>query len=100
MAGERIAKIIIDSGKKPNSTTTDFLYGVVTSSTPLRIKIDGRFEVGEDFLILSMLCQEKIVTIPPSTQITLWEGLAVNDIVKLLRINSGQTYYVMEKEAV
>ena len=123
-----------EAGKVPSGETTDLLFGVVTSVSPLKIKIDNRFEVDERFLILSALVKETIIKIPkreenehthvipqhttslggqqdPHTHtvpqmdtlsalpdIFLWRGLQVGDKVRILRVNQGQMFYVLERE--
>ena len=88
MAGNKLLKIMQEAGKIPAGETTDLLFGVVTSVSPLKIKIDNRFEVDEKFLILSALVKET----------TLWRGLIVGDKVRVLRVNQGQMFYVLERE--
>lgn len=95
MAGNKLVKIMQDAGKVPGSESTDLLFGVVTSTDPLKIKIDNRFEVDEKFIILSTLVKETIIKIP---NILLWRGLIVGDKVRVLRVNQGQMFYVIERE--
>ena len=133
MAGNKLLKIMQEVGKMPAGETTDLLFGVVTSVSPLKIKIDNRFEVDEKFLILSALVKETVINIPereenkhlhvipehttspagdgPHTHtipqmntysalpsILLWRGLIVGDKVRVLRVNQGQMFYVLERE--
>ena len=134
MIGNKLVKIMQEAGKVPSGETTDLLFGVVTSVSPLKIKIDNRFEVDERFLILSALVKETIIKIPrreenehthvipqhttslggqqdPHTHtipqmdtrsalpdILLWRGLRVGDKVRVLRVNQGQMFYVLERE--
>ena len=133
MAGSKLVKIMQDAGKMPAGETTDLLFGVVTSVSPLKIKIDNRFEVDEKFLILSALVKETVIKIPerdannhrheipqhttspagegPHTHIIptyntnnalpdilLWRGLQVGDKVRILRVNKGQQFFVLERE--
>ena len=88
MVGNKLLKIMQEVGKMPAGETTDLLFGVVTSISPLKIKIDNRFEVDEKFLILSALVKKT----------HLWRGLIVGDKVRLLRVNQGQMFYVLERE--
>lgn len=64
MAGSKLVKIMQEAGKPPTGEITDLLFGVVTSVSPLKIKIDNRFEVDEKFLILSALVKETVINIP------------------------------------
>lgn len=134
MAGNKLLKIMQEAGKVPAGETTDLLFGEVTSVSPLKIKIDNRFEVDEKFLILSALVKETVIKIPerdannhkhkipqhttssggqqdPHTHIIsqmdtlsalpdilLWRGLEVGDKVRVLRVNQGQMFYVLERE--
>jgi hypothetical protein len=96
MAGSKLINIIQNAGKMPTGETTDLLFGVVTSVSPLKIKIDNRFEVDEKFLILSALVKETTISVLPN--ILLWRGLIVGDKVRVLRVNKGQMFYVIERE--
>lgn len=133
MAGSKLVKIMQEAGKPPTGEVTDLLFGVVTSVSPLKIKIDNRFEVDEKFLILSALVKETIINIPEREEnkhlhvipehttspagdgshthtipqmntysalpsILLWRGLIVGDKVRVLRVNQGQMFYVLERE--
>ena len=93
MVGNKLLKIMQEAGKMPTGETTDLLFGVVTSVSPLKIKIDNRFEVDEKFLILSALVKETVLP-----DIFLWRGLIVGDKVRVLRVNQGQMFYVLERE--
>jgi hypothetical protein len=133
MAGNKLIQTIQSMAKPPIGETTDLLFGEVTSVSPLKIKIDNRFEVDEQFLILSALVKETVIKIPereenkhlhvipqhttsaagegPHTHtipqmntlsalpdILLWRGLIVGDKVRVLRVNQGQMFYVLERE--
>lgn len=64
MAGETLIRLIQDAGKPDASKSTDLMYGEVTSVSPLKVRVDNRFEVDEQFLILSALVKETIITLP------------------------------------
>lgn len=63
MAGNRLIQTIQSMAKPPVGETTDLLFGEVTSVSPLKIRVDNRFEVDSQFLILSELVKEKVITI-------------------------------------
>lgn len=88
MQGEKLLQTLQNVAKPNVNDLTDLVYGEVISESPLEIKIDNRFIVGESFLILSVLCQ----------RVSWWEGLKVGDRVRMLRVSQGQLFYVMEKE--
>jgi hypothetical protein len=142
MAGNKLIQTIQSMAKPPIGETTDLLFGEVTSVSPLKIRVDNRFEVDEQFLILSALVKDTVINIPaidasyrddkqhshviPATvtlsidsddesvghnhkisswntqlslpSIRLWRGLIVGDKVRLLRVNNGQMFYVIERE--
>lgn len=58
MPGERFINIMQRAAKgvNPETDKADIVMGVVTSTAPLLIKVENRFEVGEDFLLLSPFC--------------------------------------------
>lgn len=93
MAGNKLIQTIQSMAKPPIGETTDLLFGEVTSVSPLKIRVDNRFEVDEQFLILSALVKETIIH-----SITLWRGLIVGDKVRLLRVANGQMFYIIERE--
>lgn len=88
MAGEKLLQVVRQAGKPDPGELTDLVYGEVTSVDPLKIKVDQRFEVEAEFLILSVLC----------TEVSWWRGLLVGDIVRMLRVAGGQRFYVIERE--
>lgn len=142
MAGNKLIQTIQSMAKPPIGETTDLLFGEVTSVSPLKIRVDNRFEVDEQFLILSALVKDTVINIPaidasyredkqhshviPATvtlsidsndepvghdhkisswntqlslpSIRLWRGLIIGDKVRLLRVNNGQMFYIIERE--
>lgn len=88
MQGEKLLEVLRKTGKPNVNDLVDLVYGEVVSEDPLQIKVDNRFIVDESFLILSVLCQ----------RVSWWEGLKAGDRVRMLRVNQGQLFYVMEKE--
>lgn len=129
----KILNVIKKSTKRNPGTVTDLVWGEVKSISPLMIKVDNRFDITEEFIILSALCQEAIIKVPTEAitkhvhtvpqhttdpgggpvhthtvqpiitisampEIRLWRGLQVGDNVRMLRINEGQSYFVLERE--
>lgn len=84
---------------------SDEVLGTVLSVSPLQIWIDAKQILTEDFLELSALVQEnKIhVSLPVSSggkaegEITLWRGLQDGDTVRMLRVQKGQRFIVLER---
>lgn len=87
MAGNKLIKTIQSMAKPPVGETTDLLFGEVMSVSPLKIRVDNRFEVDEQFLILSALVKET----------PFWRGLIIGDKVRLLRVSNGQMFYIIER---
>ena len=123
-----------------------FITGEVVSINPLRIKINEKFILEENSLLLSATVKETWIDIPTTTgdeasedggtdgvfmhrhhivaqtelandgqgvdhkhdidvwtkyslpKIRLWRGLIVGDIVRLLKVQDGQFYFVLERE--
>lgn len=103
MAGEHLARIIKDSKPKENHLS-DMVYGVVTSTSPLTIRVDNRFSVTSRHLILSQMVRPLSVTISVtidgrtgtgSSQV--FRSLQSGDLVWMLRVSKGQKYYVLDR---
>lgn len=127
-----------------------FITGEVVSVAPLQIKINDKFTLDENSLLLSATVKETWIDIPTTTgteagedngtdgvfmhrhhivaeteeandggqgaqphkhaidiytkydlpKIRLWRGLAVGDIVRLLKVQDGQFYFVLEREEI
>lgn len=120
-----------------------FLTGEVISVNPLQIKINEKFILEENSLLLSATVKETWIDIPTTPEsesegkdgvfmhrheidaetelandgqgsdhkhaikiyteyalpkIRLWRGLVVGDVVRLLKIQDGQFYFVLERE--
>ena len=65
MAGEKLARAIKQCASQaiPKTSLTDLMFGTVTSTDPLKIMIENRFEVDSNFLLLSPFCMEKKIQI-------------------------------------
>ena len=63
MAGERIVNIMNQVRNEEKNDTTDLLFGIVTAVNPLKIKVENRFEITEEFLLLSAMCRQMTVSI-------------------------------------
>lgn len=55
--GHRLAQLMREAGKTPQNEVVDIVVGVVTSTKPLKVKVENR-ELTESFLILGALCKE------------------------------------------
>lgn len=114
MPGEKLLAVMQHAarGEQSRSTPTDFVYGNVTSVTPLVIQPEGKQPLDADFLILSALCKPFVTTLlrhqhresdGDDTDIRLdpvlvWRGLQVGDRVRMLQCCGGQKFYVLDRE--
>ena len=111
-----------------NYTPFEYCVGEVTSVDPLLIKVSDRHELDASHFILSGFVQETWINVPwhespghfhhniqPTDsqgdteqefddlkalpKILLWRGLRKDDIVRMLKVQNGQYYYVLERES-
>lgn len=98
MKGQKLIEVMRELGKVPTQELADLVFGEVVQTTPtMLIKVDNRITIDSTFFILSHLCQQH-TAIAPNTGVVLWRGLQVGDKVRMLRVNQGQMYYVIERE--
>jgi Protein of unknown function (DUF2577) len=118
MAGERTINLIRQIVKEtnPDSDQPAIVFGQVTSVDPITISVDSRLTLTREFLLLSPFCHTRKTTIknlslstagdPSHThtiadaEITLWNGLAVGDIVSMIRLAKSQIFYVLHKGGI
>ncbi len=55
--GHRLAQLMRQAGQTPQNEIVDIVLGEVTSTSPLKVKVENR-ELTESFLILGALCKE------------------------------------------
>ena len=121
MAGERLVKWMNEL-KISESDRTDFVFGEVIGISPLRVRVENRFDVGEDFLILSQMVKEHKIQVPtPATvqtsqveiegqsvvtavsleqglqDIIIFRSLQIGDHVRMIRGQKSQLFYVIER---
>lgn len=103
MPGEELARIIKDC-KPKDSDLSDMVYGVVSSTSPLTIRVDNRFSITSRHLILSQMVRPLSVSISvtidgktgtASSQV--FRSLQSGDRVRMLRVSKGQKYYVLDR---
>ncbi|WP_342480038.1 DUF2577 domain-containing protein [Paenibacillus sp. FSL L8-0340] len=70
--------------------------GSVTKINPLRVLVDSRLELTEDFLIVSETLTEMKVTIG-NQEIVIRKPLAKGDKLLLIRMQGGQRYVIMDR---
>ena len=115
MPGEKLVDAMMKAAAAQGAreTPTDFVYGTVISVSPLRIEVEGKFPVDEGNLILSCLAKPFVTTLLKHRHlcekcedfddiqldpVMVWRGLAIGDRVRMLQCNSGQKFYVLERD--
>ena len=110
MAGEKIAKMLCGS---QNAYGENMVFGVVVSTSPLKVKIDDKLTLDENHLYVGKLCREtkaykdihnhqypktnpSNVTKETEKFVTLWRGLNAGDKVVLFSFNNDQIFYIQE----
>lgn len=99
MAGEKIVQLIKKS-KLKESDLSDLVYGQVISTSPLKIRVENRFEIGAPFIELSRMVKELVVSITidgKTGSATVFRDLRMGDNVRMLRAQKSQKYYVLER---
>lgn len=112
-------KQMLDMMKARGGNEQDYaeeVYGTVQSTSPLKIWVTSKLILEGDFIELSMLARElKIHVVLPVTgsakvggssgsitgtaegDVVVWRGLQAGDKVRMLRLQKGQRYLVLER---
>ncbi|WP_419867377.1 DUF2577 domain-containing protein [Clostridium perfringens] len=95
MAGEKLVRLIKQGARNaiPENTLTDLVPGEVVKENPLTILVENRFQVDEDFLILSPFCRD----FKDKNGTIIFDKLKEGDKVLLLRVSNGQQFYVLDR---
>lgn len=64
MPGAKLVAMMQDAAQISPTKSADLVFGVVKKIEPIEIKVDGRFTIGEKFIILSVLCRKQTITVP------------------------------------
>lgn len=111
MAGERLIKMLNSRGGK-DSDYADVVYGVVTSTDPLKVQLSNNMVIDDNFIVLGRhIGKFKLpgkATINGSdviktVKITFKDmefdnSLKKNDKVTMIRMDGGQQFYLFERE--
>lgn len=98
MGVERLAEALVQNQNRPEESS-DLLYGLVVSSAPLKIKVDNRFVVGGNQLVLTTSVRELTVpcTCTGRGTVKVFENLKNGEKVLLIRVKRGQQYIVLDR---
>ena len=113
---------ILNDSQQETKKNTDMSFGEVISVSPLSIKVDNKFYIDEDFLILTTNVLDHNVTVEMnwvtentsggsgeasfashnhdiigSKTLTMKYGLIVGEKVILLRVKNGQEFIVLDR---
>lgn len=72
---------------------TAFLFGSVTKTSPLTIRVDNRFDISGDAIVVMKEFQDYQTNTDAKSE--YYYGLAVGDKVVLLRNAGGQAFLVL-----
>lgn len=91
-AGSQLAAML-KKGMNQGQEMADLVLGVVTGVSPLKIRVENRFEISEDFLILSQMVRRKTVTyIYP--KVTVEDGSNTKDRFTIPEYNYSTSFYI------
>lgn len=81
------------------SKPSDFLFGTVVSDSPLRISIEQKLTLGSAQLVLTRNVTDFKITITDGEkrEVTIHNGLKVNDKVVLIKQKGGQKFLVVDR---
>lgn len=117
----------IASQKVKSQVVSDLITGEVISVAPLKIKVSDKLTLSSSMLMLGHAVKETWINVPiheepghihecnqpPDSsgdseitfntetelpRIKLWRGLKIGDKVRMIRFQSGQMFYVIERE--
>ncbi|MBC6360579.1 DUF2577 domain-containing protein [Lactobacillus apis] len=105
MAGERLIKMLNSRGGK-DSDYADVVYGVVTSTEPLKVQLSNNMVIDDNFIVLGRHIGKYNVTGKGEVngQKVSFKGLEIdnslkkNDKVTMIRMDGGQQFYLFERE--
>lgn len=100
MAGNKLLDVMRKVSKPPSGESTDLLYGTVTSVSPLKIKVDNRFEITSQFIILTSLVSDfkvNLTTDGETKEYLVNLGLKQGENVILLRVQKGQKFIIIDR---
>ena len=81
----RLFSVIKKTSKKTQPVSTQMMYLIVKSKSPLTLKRDDKLELTEEFLTFM--------------DNSMKEDLEVDDVVSCILLNDGQRYLVLPKDS-
>ena len=111
MAGDLLIKMLKSRGGK-DSEYADVVYGVVTSTEPLKVQLSNNMVIDDNFIVLGkhigkfklpgkatingsdVIKNEKITF----KDMEFDNSLKKNDKVTMIRMDGGQQFYLFERE--
>lgn len=90
---DKLAQRLISN--QNSGLSSNFLFGIVLSVEPIKVKIEGLPELKETQIILSDRVKEKKIKIEDK-EILIQEGLKTGDKVFIIQSNDKQLFYIKE----
>lgn len=78
------------------SNPVALMTGTVTNHNPLEVRVDQRFTLPADFLILPHSMMHKEIAVD-GVKYVITEGVQTGDNVLLLRVQGGQKYILLDR---
>jgi hypothetical protein len=100
MAGNKLLNVMRQVSRPASGETTDLLFGTVTSVSPLKIKVDNRFEITSQFIILTSLVSDFDVELTADNETKQYKvnlGLKAGENVIMLRVQKGQKFIIIDR---
>lgn len=92
---KEIVKATVDESKP-----VAFCFGTVESASPLKIRLNQKLLLPSSFLIVSEACRDietKMVIDGVTKNVKVLKRLKKGEKVLMIRFDSGQKYYVVER---
>lgn len=100
MPGNKILNVIRNAARDTTRQATDMVFGTVTRTNPLTVKIDNRLEISNPFLVTTSAVSDFNVDMILNGQTQTYTaklGLKVGENVLLLRTQNGQRYIIIDR---
>ncbi|EAC8001229.1 DUF2577 family protein [Listeria monocytogenes] len=99
MSVNRLAKRL-KAIRPKESELSDLVYGLVVSISPLKIKVEKRFEIDSEFIELSQLVRNLSISFTIDGKkgtAQVFRALQVGDKVRMIQAQKSQKFYVLER---
>ncbi|MGX6988581.1 DUF2577 domain-containing protein [Leuconostoc fallax] len=95
MAGEKLIDFIMQRHGN-SSEYADIIFGIVSSINPLTIQVGDKLTLPSELLILGQNVSKRKIKIDGKS-VEVDQSLNTKDSVAMIRMDGGQTFFVLEK---